>query len=152
MLFLFRVGDEAHFDQHRRHVGADEHPERRLLKSTDAHGHTLPEGPLDKTGKLRGLVDVTRLCHLPADHLDVADATPEHRNRHAGLCRPLCLLTIIRQAEIEDLRARGCRPCRRVCVKAEEEIGLVVVGDSRPLVKAHGLIPVASEDHPCAKT
>ncbi len=31
-LLLLRVGEEAHLDEHGRHVRADQHPERRLLE------------------------------------------------------------------------------------------------------------------------
>ena len=47
LLLLLRVRQEAHLDEHRRHVRADEHAERRLLDRPRAQRHALAQRRLD---------------------------------------------------------------------------------------------------------
>ena len=83
-LLFFGVRDEAELDQHRRHVGADEHAERRLLNRPRAHLHPRPQRLLDQAGDHRRLLEVLQLRHLPQHHLDgaVAAAARQHRAFH----------------------------------------------------------------------
>ena len=142
LLLLGRVGDEAHLDQHGRHVGADEHAERRLLNRARAHRHALAQRGFDRLGERRGLLDVARLRHLPEDHFDVARPAAEDRQRLALAARDaLRLVAVLVEAQVEHLGARQPRPHRRVGVQADEEIRLVVVRDRRALVESHRRSP-----------
>ena len=59
----------------------------------------------------------------------------------------LGLVAVLRQAQEEDLGAADARPQRRVRVQAEEQVGLVVVGERRALIERDGLIAFAREQH-----
>src|SRR4029453_8371549 len=79
LLFLFWVGDEAHFDEHGWHVGADEHAERGLLNRPRTHRHARAQAAFDQPGEQRRLLDVARLRHLPEDDFDIARASAKYR-------------------------------------------------------------------------
>ena len=131
-----RVRQEAHLDEHRRHVGADQHAERRLLHRVRAHRGPAPERGLDDGRELGGPLDVARLRHLPEDDLDLTRAAAE--DRHATptrRARSVPLPRRTREAQVEDLRAGEACPHRGVGVKADEEVGLVVVRHRRALVR-----------------
>ena len=62
------------------------------------------------------------------------------------LRRPRGALVIL-EAQRQHLRAARRRSHRRVGVQADEEIGLVVVGERRPPIDRHVLVAVAREEH-----
>ena len=147
LLLLLGVGDEAHLDEHRRHVGADEHAERRLLNRARAHRHALAQRALDRLRQHRGLLDVAGLRHLPEDDFDVARAAAEDRQRFAfAPGDALRLVAVLVEAQVEDLGACRRAAHRRVGVQADEQVRLVVVGERRALVEADRLIAVARQD------
>ena len=145
---LFGVGDEAHFDEHCRHVRADEHAEGRLLDRARAHRHALAQARFDFFGERRRLLDVARLRHFPQDDLDIARTAAKNRQR-LGLAfgHALRLVAVLFEAQVEDLRPGRRRADRCVGVEADEEVGLVVVGERRALVEIHRGIAVAGQDH-----
>ena len=62
LLLLRGIGDEAHLDEHRRHVRADEHAERRLLDRARAHRHAFAQRRFDSLRQRRGFAG----CSAPA--------------------------------------------------------------------------------------
>ncbi len=77
----------------------------------------------------------------------LAGAAAEHRERVPfGLGHALRLVAVVGQAQVEDLGARRGRPDGGVGVEADEQVGLVVVGDRRTLVEPDGLVAVPGED------
>ena len=83
LLFLLSVRDESHFDEHRRHVGADEDAEGSLLDRARAHRHAFAQRRFDGLGESRRRLDVAGLRRLPEDQLDVAHAAADDRKRLA---------------------------------------------------------------------
>ena len=145
-LLLLRVRQESELDEHGRHVRADKHPERPLLNRARGHRRPLAERALHRAREGGGLVDIARLREFPGNDLEIARAPAEDRQRVAwGLRRALRRFAIAGEIEVEHFGARHCRAERRVGVQADEEIGLVVVGDGRALIEADVLIGVTRE-------
>ena len=145
-LLFVGVRDEAELDQHRRHVGADEHAERRLLDRPRAHLHARPQRLLDQAGDHRRLLEVLELRHLPEHHLDGAIAAGrrrQHRAFHLGDAPGLGAVAV--EAEEEDLGAGRLLAHRGVQVQADEQIGLVVVGEGGALVEIDGAVVLARQ-------
>ena len=63
----------------------------------------------------------------------------------------LRLVAVLLEAQVEDFGAGRRRPHRGVGVEADEEVGLVVVGERRALVEFDGSVGVARQDHPHAE-
>ena len=74
-----------------------------------------------------------RACAISHEHdLDVAIAAAEDGQRLRLRSRRLLrLIAVLGQAQEEDLGAADARPHRRVRVQADEQVGLVVVGQRR---------------------
>ena len=71
-----------------------------------AHRHALAQRRFDGLRERRRLLDVARLRHLPQDHLDVARAAAEDRQRLALAVRhPLRGVAVLVEAQVEHLGA-----------------------------------------------
>jgi len=147
-MFLLRVGQEAHLDEYCGHVGTDEDAERRLLQGAGTHRHAIAQRRLHRVGEPRRLLEVIRLRHLPRRDLDLARAAADDRQGlGAALRRALRLVAVAFETQREHFRARHCRTHRGVRVDADEQIRLVVVGQRGALIRGHGLVAVARQQH-----
>ena len=100
---------------------------------------------LEDRGEGHRLIEVVRLRQVPRHQLDVAHAAAE--GRHAIDAGERARDGGALEGRVINGRAGGVRPERRVRVQADEEIGLVVVGDGGPVVERHVAVVVSRQQH-----
>ena len=112
--------------------------------------------PCNGLRERRRLIDVACLRHFPGDDLDVAGARRRSTGSGSTAARraPRCCASSPNPStlSVEYLDAGGGRSHRRVGVQAEEQVGLVVVGERGPLIDRDVLVAVAREQHAHAET
>ena len=136
-LLLLRVREEGHLDQHRRHVGADQH-----AGTAPAGSSAGPSAPA-RAARLRppaaSAAERSMWRAWASSHgvTSMSRAPPPNTGSDIGVAvrHPLAFFAVRLEAQIEDLGAGRAGPHRGVGVEADEQVGLVVVGDRGPLVQ-----------------
>ncbi len=120
-----------HLDEHRRHVRADEHAERRLLDRARAHRARARAARLRPRWASAADRSMWRACAIShSDDLDVARAAAEHRQRLALAVRDaLRLLAVLR-------RGSDRRPRRRTSPARTEALACRLMNRSALLLLA----------------
>ena len=138
---LLGVGEEPDLDERRRHRGAGEDDERRLLDAAVADPLQRVEALLDRARQARRVVEVGDVGEVPEDEL--------HRvGRGAGVLarRRLCRLQV-GGVGAHEVRLGAVRPARHrgVGVDRDEHRRLETVGERGALGQRQRLVAVTRE-------
>ncbi len=151
LLLFVGVGDERGLDEDGRAGDAGQDLEGGLLDAPVARPEHGVELLLDELGQTAALLDVGRLGHVPEDHHQVVvgggvDAGLELGGVVLEVGQAARLLVGRVEAEEEGLRAGRLPLDGAVGVDADEQAGLVVVGDGGPVLVRDVDVAVAGQD------
>ena len=131
--FLLGVGEVADLDERGRHVGADQHAERRLLHRRAGSSRCARAAPARRSRPAPPTVRDSGPAPSPTGSSSMAREPPPS----AGSTVAFSLGLLARfgfgalDGQVVDLGALERRAHRGVGVDAEEHVGLVVVGERR---------------------